>query len=70
MKKYIFILMLGCGMWSACDSDKDRILFDPDNGQTLLSFDKSSVDLAILINDAGAVEVVINSSLEQDLFHI
>ena len=62
MKKYIFILMLGCGMWSACDSDKDRILFDPDEGQTLLSFDRSSVDLAILINDVGQAEVIVNSS--------
>lgn len=62
MKKYIILLMLGCGMWSACDSDKDRVLFDPDNGQTLLSFDKSAVDLAILINDVGQVEVVVNSS--------
>jgi hypothetical protein len=73
MKKYIILILMNCVAFTACDSDKDRILFDPDNGQTLLSFEKSTVELAILINDSGSAEVVVNSStraLEDQTFNL
>ena len=57
---YISIVVLATTI--GCDSDKDRIVFDPDNGQTLISFNESSGSLAILINDIGQLEVVVNSS--------
>ena len=62
MKKlYILILAIAIVVVS-CDSDKDRILFDVDKGQTFLSFDGNSGNLAILINGDGTLEVTVNSS--------
>lgn len=60
--KQLYILLVACVLLAGCDSDKDRIVFDPDNGQTLLSFNETTANLAILINDSGQLEVTVNSS--------
>ncbi|MEP2935384.1 MAG: hypothetical protein ABJM06_06690 [Gilvibacter sp.] len=60
--KQLYRILIACLLLVSCDSDKDRVLFDPDNGQTLLSFNETTANLAILINDAGQLEVTVNSS--------
>lgn len=62
MRKLYILLSVFAFLSMACDSDKDRINFDPDKGQTFLSFEGNTGNLAILINSTGALDITVNSS--------
>lgn len=65
MKKIkILILSFVLISFYACDKDEANInnVYDNVNGQTLISFQGNSSDLAVTIDDSGSVEVTVESS--------
>lgn len=64
MKKYLFLLALG--MFALYSCDEEPLIFDNVGGQTLVNFASSSVDLPVVIDATGSVEVGINVSTVSD----
>ncbi|MCC1483941.1 hypothetical protein [Winogradskyella immobilis] len=63
MKKNIYKLFILCILsLSFTGCDEDLIVFDVDNGQTLVAFASASADLPIEINSTGSVSIPINST--------
>ncbi len=58
--KYIFLSIISISFLSSCDKGGDPVNFDGQNGQTLVSFESSNADLAILVDGEGTLELPIN----------
>ena len=58
MKK-LFFLITTMLILVSCDDDQ-RVIYDTENGQTLVAFNVPSVNLPIVIDDVGSVDVQIN----------
>ncbi len=59
MKKLIYILVLTF-LFISCDQEQEKVIFDSKNGQTFVSFQGTSADLPIFIDDVGSVDIPIN----------
>lgn len=57
--KALFALPLVFAM--SCD-DVEPVMYNPNAGQTFLSFSSSTYTLPVVINDEGSVDVILNSS--------
>ena len=53
----LFIALL----FTACD-ETEPVIYDAQNGQTLVYFDSSSSTLEVLVDDTGSIDVVVGSS--------
>lgn len=65
MKKYLAILMLGLVVLYSCD--EEPLVFDNSGGQTLVNFGVSSIDLPIVIDATGSIDVRIDVSTVSDV---
>ena len=61
--KFLFLTLI-LASFLACDKEDSNVYntYDNVNGQTLISFDGNSSDLAVTIDDTGSVDVVIEAS--------
>lgn len=62
MKKYLAILIMAVFVISSCD--EEPLVFDNISGQTLVNFSSSSVDMPVVIDGTGSVDVTINVTTE------
>ncbi len=51
---FVFVAIIGC--------EEDLVIFDNENGETLVAFGVSSIDLPITIDATGVIEVPVNVS--------
>ncbi|WP_459212898.1 hypothetical protein [Aquimarina rhabdastrellae] len=58
--KKIFISALAIISFISCDKGGEEVIFDGNNGQTLISFRKTVEDLPIVIDDEGSVEIILD----------
>nr|WP_299381174.1 hypothetical protein [Allomuricauda sp.] len=58
MKKYIISFIAACTLLVSCE--QDRLIFD--QNQTFVKFEQSNVDLPIIIDGTGSIEVTVNVS--------
>lgn len=59
MKKLIYICLVAI---IATSCDPDDVIFDAQNGQTLITFDVPQVDLQVVLDGTGSVTVPLNST--------
>ena len=64
MKKYLYILFASLGLLTSCE--EDVVIFDGENGQTVVQFGQSSANLAITIDDTGSVVVPVDVTTISD----
>ena len=64
MKKYIYILFASLGLLTSCE--EDVVIFDGENGQTVVQFGQSSANLAITIDATGSIDVPVDVTTVSD----
>ena len=64
MKKYIYKIAIfaSVAFFASCEKGGDPVIFDNQNGQTLVSFANTSADLAVQVDATGSVEIPIEVS--------
>ncbi|MDH7444782.1 hypothetical protein [Aquimarina sp. 2201CG14-23] len=64
MKKYIskIVLIASVAFFASCDKGGEPVIFDGNNGQTLVAFRASSASLPVTINETGSVDITLDVS--------
>lgn len=64
MKKYIYILFASLGLLTSCE--EDVVIFNGENGQTVVQFGQGSVNLAITVDATGSIDVPVDVTTVSD----